>query len=289
MSVFNNSGHGASETMVLQWSQLSQAFKKRPRDANKGDFGHVLVIGGDYGFGGAVHMAAEAALRVGAGLVSVATHAEHVLSINETRPEIMCHAVEEPIALESLLKKATVIVVGPGLQQNNWSKDLFKTALKTIKPTVVDADALNLLSKNPQKENHWILTPHVGEAARLLSCDSHGIQKDRVHAIKTLVKKYDGVVVLKGAGTLIADKKEGPFICNAGNPGMASGGMGDVLSGVIGGLLAQHFSLLSAAKTGVMLHALAGDLAAKEKGERGLLASDLMPYLQRLVNPEHEA
>ena len=269
----------------LDWQLLSQQFVRRERDAHKGDFGHVLVIGGDFGMGGAVHLAAEAALYVGAGLVSVATHAEHVTSVTASSPEIMCHAVNQAADLLPLLKKATVIVLGPGLGKSDWSRRLFQAALQATQPKVVDADALNLLSASPQKNNHWILTPHVGEAARLLHCTVEQVQSDRAVAVDKLCDQYAGVIVLKGAGTLIQFADELPFICHAGNPGMATAGMGDVLSGVIGGLLAQHFSLLSAAKTGVLLHAMAGDQAAYQLGERGLLARDLMPYLRKLVNP----
>jgi len=273
--------YSAEHAISLQWEVLAQSLQKRDIKAHKGDFGHVLVIGGDHGFAGAVRLAAEAALRVGAGLVSVVTHKEHLSVVNDDRPEIMCHSTSD---LSWLLRKATVIVLGPGLGKSAWSKKLFRQAIAASQPKVIDADALNLLSEKPRSQSHWILTPHAGEAARLLGCTSSDIERDRLHAVKSLVKKYSGVAVLKGHHTLIQDAEEGPFVCHAGNPGMASGGMGDVLSGVIAGLLAQHFSLLSAAKTGVMLHALAGDEAAKQ-GERGLLASDLFLHLRRWVNP----
>lgn len=268
----------------LAWPLLSQQFDRRNRAAHKGDFGHVLVIGGDYGMGGAVRLAAEAALRVGAGLVSVATRAEHVALVNSNRPEIMCHAVKNAADLSDLIQKATAIVIGPGLGKSEWSLELLKVALNAKQPKIIDADALNLLSEQEYKYCNWILTPHVGEAARLLHCTIEQVQADRIKTVKKLSDQYGGIIVLKGAGTLIQCEDERPYICNAGNPGMASGGMGDVLSGVLGGLLAQNFSLLSAAKTGVLLHAMAGDLAAAN-GERGLLASDLMPYLRQLVNP----
>ncbi|MCX7120541.1 MAG: NAD(P)H-hydrate dehydratase [Gammaproteobacteria bacterium] len=267
----------------LEWQPLSQQFKARDRAAHKGDFGHVLVIGGDYGMAGAVRMAAEAALRVGAGLVSVATHAENVAVVNASRPEIMCHAVDSADALNLLLNKASVIVLGPGLGKSDWSVMLFETAIKTAKPMVIDADALYFLSANKSRQNNWIVTPHPGEAARLLHCTVKEVQTERLAAAQNIVKLYGGIAVLKGAGTIVATENNA-FICEAGNPGMASGGMGDVLSGVLGGLLAQKFSLESAAKTGVLLHAMAADQAALEGGERGLLATDLMPYLRQWVN-----
>lgn len=242
------------------------------------------MIGGDYGMAGAVRMTAEAALRVGAGLVSIATHAEHITAINTARPEIMCHAVNTSDDLQKLLDKATVVVLGTGLGQSEWSNILFKTALKIEKPMVIDADALNLLCKITYRKSNWILTPHLGEAARLLQSTVSEVQKERIESANKIVNCYGGVVVLKGAGSIVQAKDDSPYICESGNPGMASGGMGDVLSGVLGGLLAQHFSLLSAAKTGVLLHAMAADKAAADSGERGLLATDLMPHLRELVN-----
>lgn len=270
-------------TEKLKLSQFSGYLKARPRDAQKGQFGHVLIIGGDEGFSGAVRLAAEAALRVGAGLVSVATRPENALILNTTRPEVMGHGVSSTKQLTPLLAKATVIVIGPGLGQSEWAKKLLNTVLKTQKPLIVDADALNLVAKKPIKNSNWILTPHPGEAARLLKTSVDDIQRDRVSAVTKLQKKYGGVCVLKGAGTLVISTDGNPALCAAGNPGLASGGTGDVLAGVIGAWAGQGVPLFDAAKLGVLVHALAGDLAAKE-GERGMIASDLMPYLRRVVN-----
>lgn len=270
---------------LITEEEVRVALPKRARDASKSNFGHVLVIGGDYGMPGAVRMAAEAAARVGAGLTSVATHPEHVAVVAAQRPELMCHAIQNKAALLPLLKKATVIVLGPGLGQSEWSQQLFDLTLSAPQVKVLDADALNLLAKNLIKQNNWVLTPHPGEAARLLQSDVAHIQADRVAAVNALQKKYDGVIVLKGAGTLIKAVEGLPAVCSLGNPGMATGGMGDILSGVIGGLLAQGLSPLQAARVGVYVHAKAADLAASACGERGLLATDLLPYLQQLVNP----
>jgi hydroxyethylthiazole kinase-like uncharacterized protein yjeF len=268
---------------TLSLKTLQKLLPPRPKDAHKGLYGHVLIIGGDYGMAGAVRLAGEAALRVGAGLVSVATRPEHVSVVSSAWPELMCHGVTSTVNLKPLLKRATVLVVGPGLGQSDWSQKLLAAALAAPQAKIIDADALNLLAKKPYKNDNWILTPHVGEAARLLSCTTASIQKDRINAVKTLQNKFGGVCILKGAGSLIAAKNS-ISICKAGNPGMASGGMGDVLSGVIGGLLAQSLSLQQAAELGVCLHAHAGDLAAKKFGERGLLASNLIMFLQKLVN-----
>lgn len=267
----------------LQLSHYAEFLVPRHIDSHKNMFGHVLVVGGDYGYSGAVRMAAEAALRMGAGLVSVATRPEHAITLNSLRPEIMCHGVSSFKELKPLLKKATVVIVGPGLGQSSWAKNLLKPIFKSEKNLVVDADALNILATHPEKYSNWVLTPHPGEAARLLHITPEEVQGNRLTAAKSLQKKFGGVVVLKGAGTLIAASDAIPAICTVGNPGMATAGMGDILSGVIAGLMAQHIPLVSAAKLGVLLHALAGDLAAEE-GERGMIATDLLPYLRFLVN-----
>ncbi len=266
-----------------QASMYAAYLRPRSRDWHKGLSGHVLVIGGDEGFPGAPRMAGEAALRVGAGLVSIATHKNHAAFMNSMRPELMCHGVEVPNDLKPLIEKADVIVFGPGLAQREWGQALWEMVTELELPLVVDADGLNLLAKQPKNHENWILTPHPGEAARLLDVTSYDVQKDRLTSAKELSKRYGGVCVLKGAGTIIVAPNSLPALCDKGNPGMASAGMGDVLSGVIGGLVAQGVPVGDAAKLGVCVHAMAGDLAAKE-GERGLLAMDLMPYLRRLSN-----
>ncbi len=267
----------------LRLAHFAEYLAPRQRDSHKGSFGHVLIIGGDYGFSGAVRLAAEAALRVGAGLVSVATRPEHAISLNIVRPEIMCHGINHVKELAPLLAKATVIVIGPGLGQTSWAKKIVMRVFKSKKCLVVDADALNLLAKKSMSYPNWVLTPHPGEAARLLHTTRELIQQDRLSAAKSMQKKYGGVIVLKGAGTLIVSENDKPALCEAGNPGMATAGTGDVLSGVIGGLLAQNIPLPMATKLAVLVHAEAGDLAAQE-GERGMIASDLFAYLRRVVN-----
>lgn len=277
----------------LGFDGVAHLLAPRRRDAHKGDFGHVLVIGGDAGMGGAVRMAAEAALRVGAGRVSVATRPVHVAAMTAVCPELMCHAVTKASELRPLLAKADVVAIGPGLGQSEWAQALLASALASGLPMVMDADALNLLAIEPLQANNWILTPHPGEAARLLGTDTRTIQADRFTAVNALQQRYGGVLVLKGAGSLIAAAGSPLALCDAGNPGMASAGMGDVLTGVIAGLLAQRQTLktdpaqalLVAARLGVSVHARAGDLAAKEGGERGMLASDVIAVLRETVNP----
>lgn len=256
---------------------------RRRRDAHKGDYGHVLLVGGDHGMGGAIRLAAEAALRAGAGLVSVVTRAEHLSGMLAGLPEAMARAVEAPEDIDAMLERATVAAIGPGLGQGVWGQSLLQRVLASGLPLVVDADALNLLAKAPQKRSNWILTPHPGEAARLWGTDTDAVQHDRYAAVEHLARRYGGVTVLKGAGSIIAAPGEATAVCTAGNPGMAAPGMGDVLTGVIAGLLAQGLTPGNAARMGVYVHASAGDLAARQ-GERGLMARDLMEPLRRLVN-----
>ena len=272
-----------SMTKRITLDDLQSLLTPRSRSAHKGDYGHVLVVGGDKGFAGAARLCSEAAARTGAGLVSLATHANHAALITMEVPEIMAHSIENSIEIKPLLEKASVVAIGPGLGQSNWGGSLFSKVLESNLPLVVDADALNILAQEPVSSDRWILTPHPGEAARLLNCDSNDIQSDRISAAREIQKKYGGIIVLKGSGSIIADGEGNISICSAGNPGMASGGMGDVLTGIIAGLLAQGLDAGDAARLGVCLHATAADKAAVD-GERGMLASDLMPWIRRLVN-----
>lgn len=264
-------------------SAYQSYLQPRLRDWHKGLSGHVLIVGGAKGYSGATRMAGMAALRVGAGLVSIATDPESAIAMNSTWPELMCHGVANPEALQVLLEKADVVVLGPGLSQSSWAESLWQQVMQSDIKLVVDADGLNLLANQHEIRDQWILTPHPGEAARLLGCSIADVQQDRLEAAKELSRRYGGVAVLKGAGTIIAAANKLPGICDKGNPGMASAGMGDILSGVIGGLLAQGIPYTEAARLGVILHAMAGDMAAKE-GERGMIATDLLPFLRRLSN-----
>lgn len=263
--------------------RLTQGLPPRRRHAHKGDFGHVLVVGGAEGYSGAARLAAEAAARVGAGLVSVATHPANAPLLNLGCPELMCHGIRNAECLTPLLRHATVVVLGPGLRLSDWAYSLWEQVLHSQLPVVLDADGLNFLSGHTAHRDNWILTPHPGEAARLLGMASLDIQRNRYAAVRELQRTYGGVAVLKGSGTLILGPDDIPAVCTAGNPGMASGGMGDVLSGVIAALIAQDLSLDHAAELGVRLHAAAGDTAA-EAGERGLMARDLLNPLRYWVN-----
>lgn len=268
----------------VEQAAVRLALPPRARDDHKGRHGHVLCVGGDHGMGGAVRMAAEAALRVGAGLVSVATRPENAPVLTQARPELMCLGAQSPGDLDALLDKASVVALGPGLGQGDWGQALYRRVLAADLPLVVDADALNLLAAAPAARGQWLLTPHPGEAGRLLGCASSEVQADRPAAAAELAARYNAAVVLKGAGSLACGESDGLWVCAAGNPGMATGGMGDVLTGVVAGLLAQGLSLEAAARIGAWVHASAGDAAAGG-GERGLLPSDLLAALRRQVNP----
>lgn len=281
---------------ILDLATELKSLKPRLPGANKGDFGRVLIIGGDIGMSGAVRMAAESAARVGCGLVTVITRPSHAAMVNITRPEIMCYGLDADNSshaekFDFLLEKADVIIIGPGLGMTNWGHGmLIRVMLKRLhKPVIMDADALNFLAINNDSyaaniNNEFILTPHPGEAARLLNITTEQIQQDRITAIKKLQQKFACTVVLKGSGTLIKSSAPTVYICNAGNPGMASGGMGDVLSGIIGGLVAQDLDSCQAARLAVVAHATAGDLLALEEGQIGILASDLIPKVRRILN-----
>ena len=266
-------------------SQLGQWFTPRRPTSHKGDHGRLVVIGGDHGTAGAIRMTGEAALRAGAGLVRVLTRAENVAPIITARPELMVHELT-PQTLDEALEWADVVVIGPGLGQAEWGKQALRKIDNFRKPTLWDADALNLLAINPDKRHNRVITPHPGEAARLLNCRVADIEHDRLLSAQRLVKRYGGAVVLKGAGTVVADEQGAIGIIDAGNVGMASGGMGDVLSGIIGALLGQALSPYDAACAGCIAHGAAADELAARFGTRGMLATDLFSTLRRVVNPD---
>jgi len=284
---------------MLSYEDQIRKLPVRNRNAHKMNHGHVLVVGGDQGMAGAVAMAAEAALYSGAGLVSVATHPTSVNSLVARRPEVMTKSVTTPDELKVLINRATVVVVGPGLGNDSlgndslggdslggdsaWASELFDIVLEAELPMIIDADGLNRLSRLPQqstKRDNWILTPHPGEARNLLG---KNVQVNRLASVKQLQEKYGGVSLLKGAGTLIASRHD-VWLCPYGNPGMSVAGMGDVLSGVIGGLVAQGLDVNDAACLGVIVHSLAADNITARQGERGLLATQLLPEIRKLLN-----
>ncbi len=272
----------------LELHKLLTKLPPRARDDHKGRFGHVLVVGGDIGMAGAALMAGSAAQRCGAGLVSIATQPANVAAFVTRCPELMTHGVSSVHDLQVLLQRASVVAIGPGLGRSPWSEQLLQQVLATELPLVIDADALNILSELAVKQSiqrqNWVLTPHPGEASRLLGQSTAAIQNDRFGSVRALQQRYGGAALLKGAGTLICDAEATIGVCAYGNPGMASGGMGDVLTGVIAALLAQHLSPGEAARLGACLHAYSADLAAAAEGQVGLAATDLLPYLRASIN-----
>lgn len=263
-------------------SLLSLHLPPRQPTAHKGHGGHVMLVGGDAGMGGAIVLAAEAAARVGAGLTSAVTQPQHVAALLVRRPEVMAHGVTSGQALAPLLDKPTVLVVGPGLGQSAWSEQMLQQSTLSGLPLVLDADGLNLLAMGRVvRQRHrpdWVLTPHPGEAARLLKTNTETVQCDRFAAVRAVQAQYGGTVILKGPGTLVCDVEGRVTLCAGANPAMASGGMGDVLAGLVGGLLAQGLVPSAAAQLAVCLHASMG-LQAAGSSTRGVLAADLLAQL----------
>jgi NAD(P)H-hydrate epimerase len=259
----------------------------RSEDSHKGSNGRVLIIGGEQAMAGAACLAAWSAYIAGAGLLRVACVPENVTAITVCRPEVLVSGIQVPKQLRKLFQQSDVLALGPGLGQSNWSRKVFEYCLEHSSPDVIDADGLNLLAASPEKRQNWILTPHAGEAASLLACQVSDIQADRTAAIKELVKQYGGICILKGKDTLIAinqGNEERLWVCPYGNPVLAVAGTGDVLTGLLSGLLAQGMTSEKAAVAAVVLHACAGDIHAAEHGGAGMLASDLMLPLRQLRN-----
>ena len=273
----------APAARLVGFGEVSGWLPPRCANVHKGDFGHVLVVGGGPGMAGAARLAGEAALRAGAGKLSIATTPGNAAAVAAGCPALMAHGVSAGSELEELLTRAGVIVVGPGLGSGDWGRSLMAKVLETGAPKVVDADALSLLAAEGARSERWVLTPHPGEAARLLGISTADVNGDRFYAAQRIVTDFGGVCVLKGSGTVI-HSDEGTSVCAGGNPGMATAGMGDVLSGVIAALIAQGLPLRAAAEVGACVHAEAGDRAAGG-APRGLTATDLMPHLRDCVNP----
>ncbi|RZO22426.1 MAG: NAD(P)H-hydrate dehydratase [Candidatus Thioglobus sp.] len=263
-----------------QW--IENVRPTRHNSFHKGDAGHVGVVGGFRGMPGAVALSGLAALRSGAGRVTVGCFPDNAESVAAMSPELMVKPLMTDDDVHQLLESVDVAVIGPGLGLTDWSKKIFHHSIQTTVPKVVDADALTLLEANRQVLTDAVLTPHPGEAARMLGINVGCLEGDRPSALEALLAKFNSIAVLKGAGTLIGRANGEQLICDRGNPGMATAGMGDVLSGMIGGLMSQGLPAFEAAGAGVWLHASAGDLIAKNAGAVGMLASDLIrqvPYL----------
>jgi ADP-dependent NAD(P)H-hydrate dehydratase len=267
----------------------------RSADANKGSFGRVLVIAGSRGMSGAAVLCGSSALRGGAGLVQVATPADTLPIVaaanpcyltlplpNDDHGRLHATAASE---VDGLVRHSTVVVAGPGLGQGPGVKAVVASLLaQNATPLVLDADALNVLATDLsplQKHRRTpILTPHPGEFARLLGCDVPTVQDRRQELAVRFALEHGVVLVLKGQGTIVTNGST-VYVNTTGNPGMATGGTGDVLTGLIGALIAQGLETFAAAQLGVYLHGLAGDLARDQVGETSLIASDLLDFLPR--------
>ena len=255
------------------------SLEAREPDTHKGCFGNVVVAGGGAGMLGATLLAGTAALRCGSGLVTILSSQSHMDLPALYQPELMSQCVENEPGFAALMRRCDVVILGPGLGQDLWSENLFQQLISSSIPMVVDADGLNLLSKSPLKCEHWVLTPHPAEAGRLLGLTTEEVQRNRVAAVRAISEQYGGVCVLKGSGTLVAHR-DSLYLCDKGNPGMATAGMGDVLSGIIGSFIGQKFSLLNAATKGVWLHSHCADSVSMESGMHSLVASDIVTQLK---------
>jgi NAD(P)H-hydrate epimerase len=278
--------------ILIREQIISKLLPERHRNSHKGSYGWLLAVGSDHGMSGAIRLCGEAALRSGAGKVTLVTRPDHASLVNLTCPELMVRGMDNGTQLAALLKEVDALVTGTGLGRSEWSRSMFDSCMAAPVPVVLDADGLNLLAQRPPEveqaalpRGRWIMTPHPAEAGRLLGCSAAEVQRDRVAAAQHLAQRFEAVVVLKGCGTVIAGPAGRYAICPLGNPGMATAGTGDVLSGVIGAMLAQGLDCWEAAQAGVVAHARAGDLAAGRHGERGLLASDITRMLPAVLNP----
>ena len=274
--------------------KLPSILLKRKAKTHKGDYGHLLVIGGSPGLTGAAALCSLSALRAGAGLVTLGIP-ESLNAILEVKlTEVMTKPLPEtkektlsPEALPQVLefsKKIDGFAIGPGLSTQRETADFLLSLLPRVdKPTILDADGINILAREitvlKKVKSALVLSPHPGEMARLLKKDISEVQKNREKIARDFAGEYGVVLVLKGYKTVVADQKGNVYINETGNPGMATAGSGDVLTGIIGAFLAQGLESFSAAKFAVYLHGLAGDLATQEKGEASLIASDILEKL----------
>lgn len=254
----------------------------RQEYSSKLDFGHCLIVGGMPGFAGASLLASQAALRAGSGLVSLATHFSNSEGLISGQPEIMLHKIRDVEDMNKILDRISVIGIGPGLGLSTWSRQIYKKILELNKPVVFDADALNLLAEQPNRNNYRILTPHSKEAGRLLGVSDAQIESDRLLFAERIAETYGGVCLLKGPGTVVAGLGRTTRVISGGNSGMATGGMGDLLTGIIVSLVGQGVKLFEAAILGASIHNQAAD-HAKIYGLRGMLPSDLLPFIRGLV------
>jgi hydroxyethylthiazole kinase-like uncharacterized protein yjeF len=269
------------DATLLDAGIVSENLPPRPLRTHKGNLGRVLIVGGDHGYSGAPILSGRAALRAGSGLVTLAGRPRTASAAVCVQPELMARDLSEPEQLEELLSRSDALALGPGLGRSSWSLALWKRVVEADRPLVLDADGLYWLSQAAISREGWILTPHPGEAARLLGCSIQAVEDDRFAAARELATRHRAVVVLKGWGSLIATPSGKVRVCPFGNPAMATAGMGDALTGIIASFLGQGMAMEAAAALGVVVHALAGDRAAR--GRRQILASDLIDHLAEVL------
>lgn len=283
---------GSQGVFLLEEADVRCRIPKRRADSHKGTYGHVLIVGGSLGKTGAAALAALGALRGGAGLVTVATQSRALDAVMQHAPEVMGVELRgdgplSPSSLDALLEAAagkSAVVLGPGLERGEDTHVLLGSFLQELScPCVIDAGGLSTLSGHLEllrrAKSELLLTPHPGEMSQLLALSTAHLQNDRVSVARDFAREHRVMLILKGARTLIARGDGSVFVNATGNPGMATGGTGDVLAGLLGGLLGQGFSAEDAALAGTWVHGLAGDAAKDRRGEMGLIASDLLDGL----------
>jgi len=285
---------------VTTEGDLRMILRPREPDSHKGTYGHAVIIGGSPGKTGAPYMAAMGALRAGAGLATIGVPAGLNPVMEEKTTEAMTWPLPETregtlsegsaTSVMKLLQGKSVLVIGPGLGESRDMAGLIKRIIKEAAlPLVVDADGLNAIRGNPgvlKKARHpAVITPHPGEASRLLGVSAKDVQADRIESAVRLSKMTRSTVVLKGASTVIAGPDGAVYVNPTGNPGLATAGTGDVLSGMIGGLIAEGYRPLEASIAAVYIHGLAADSVKRRSGEIGLIATDILPLIPGLLNP----
>jgi NAD(P)H-hydrate epimerase len=284
---------------VITAQDIAHLFAPRPPDSNKGSFGHVLVLGGSLGKAGAAVMAGIAVLRAGAGLSTVATVKSALATVAGFHPELMTEPLEETDQgtlsmqayerVEKLADKMTVLAIGPGISRHPETSELVRQLVeRSDQPIVLDADGLNAFAGEAARLHGegrlLVITPHPGEMARLLECSIAEVQRDRVQTARSFAREHNLIVVLKGHRTLIAEPGGEVWVNPTGNPGMATGGTGDVLTGITAGLVAQNPQrVFEAVIAAVYLHGLAGDVGCESMGEQSLIATDLIAALPEAI------